>query len=307
MKTRFIINPEAGDGKTENLWPKIEKELHDHSVTADKVYTAKRGDGIRLTRQALDLGFERVVSVGGDGTLNEVVNGFFEEEKLINPDAVLGFIMTGRVNDFRKTVETPSDLEGSIAKLLHGRIKKMDLINVRYIAHEGMINNRYSINMSSFGISGDVCKKVNDSKLGMLLGGTGVFFYESLSALAEYKNKNVVWKIDDGQETEGNIRLFAAANGKYAGGSMLLAPDAKIDDGFMDYLIVEDMNAMSSLLHLNRLYTGNYSGMSGVSTGKAKKIEADSRESVHLEIEGECVGRLPAVFSVVSSVLNVQL
>ncbi|HMZ57939.1 MAG TPA: diacylglycerol kinase family lipid kinase, partial [Leptospiraceae bacterium] len=297
----------AGDGKTENLWPKIEKELHDHSVTADKVYTAKRGDGIRLTRQALDLGFERVVSVGGDGTLNEVVNGFFEEEKLINPDAVLGFIMTGRVNDFRKTVETPSDLEGSIAKLLHGRIKKMDLINVRYIAHEGMINNRYSINMSSFGISGDVCKKVNDSKLGMLLGGTGVFFYESLSALAEYKNKNVVWKIDDGQETEGNIRLFAAANGKYAGGSMLLAPDAKIDDGFMDYLIVEDMNAMSSLLHLNRLYTGNYSGMPGVSTGKAKKIEADSRESVHLEIEGECVGRLPAVFSVVSSVLNVQL
>ncbi|HNF23702.1 MAG TPA: hypothetical protein PKV80_04505, partial [Leptospiraceae bacterium] len=169
------------------------------------------------------------------------------------------------------------------------------------------INNRYSINMSSFGISGDVCKKVNDSKLGMLLGGTGVFFYESLSALAEYKNKNVVWKIDDGQETEGNIRLFAAANGKYAGGSMLLAPDAKIDDGFMDYLIVEDMNAMSSLLHLNRLYTGNYSGMPGVSTGKAKKIEADSRESVHLEIEGECVGRLPAVFSVVSSVLNVQL
>lgn len=306
MKTRFIINPEAGDGKTDNLWPKIEKELQQHSVSADKVYTAKKGDGMRLTRQALDLGFERIVSVGGDGTLNEVVNGFFEEENLINPEAVLGFIMTGRVNDFRKTVETPSDLEGSLTKLLHGKIHKVDLVNVRYIAHEGMINTRYSINMSSFGISGDVCRKVNNSKLGILLGGSGVFFYESLSALAEYKNKNVVWKIDDREETSGNIRLFAAANGKYAGGSMLFAPEAKIDDGFMDYLIVEDMNAMSSLLHLNRLYSGNYSGMAGVSTGRAKKIEADSRESVHLEIEGECVGRLPAVFNIVPSVLNVQ-
>ncbi len=306
MKTRFIINPEAGDGKTDSLWPKIEKELQDHSVSADKVYTSKKGDGIRLARQALDLGFERVISVGGDGTLNEVMNGFFDEEELINPEAVLGFIMTGRVNDFRKTLETPSDLEGSLTKLLHGKIHKIDLVKVKYIAHEGMINTRFSINMSSFGISGDVCKKVNDSKLGIILGGTGVFFYESLSALADYKNKRVVWKIDDGEETTGNIRLFAAANGKFAGGSMLFAPDAKIDDGIMDYLIVEDMNAMSSLLHLNRLYSGNYSGMPGVTTGKAKKIEADSRESVHLEIEGECVGRLPAVFSVVPSILNVQ-
>ena len=152
------------------------------------------------------------------------------------------------------------------------------------------------MNIASFGMSGDVDQKVNQSSMGQWLGGTGTFFLATLQTLAGYQNKRVKYSIDDRISGDEKIRMIAAANGQYAGGGMRFAPQARIDDGLLDIVVMGDLSAAEVLLNTPRVYQGTHFESDKVNLYHGKKLTATSEDEVLLDIDGEAPGKLPASF-----------
>lgn len=307
MKTKIILNPKSGDGKVAKNWESIQSELKRHNFKYDTEYTTAQDSATAMARKALKEGYERIIAVGGDGTLSETVNGFFEDGKQINPDAVFSFIMSGRGNDFRKTFGISKDLKEAVDRCVNGKVRKIDLVRIDHQNHSDEKVVRYFMNIASVGMGGEVASRVNQSRLGKYIGGKGVFYYESLMALLSYKNKNVRIRIDDTFDQKLKIRLICIANGQYAGGGMWFAPHADISDGILEVMILKDVSKLTSFGMTGTIYKGKLKDHKDVITLRGKKITVESDEKVLLEVDGEVPGTLSATYEVIPSCLNLQI
>jgi YegS/Rv2252/BmrU family lipid kinase len=300
-----VVNPVSGNGRTQKEWPQIREAIKESLSEFDFEFTDGPKDAIAITRQALRDGYEMIVSVGGDGTHNEVVNGFFDGERCINPEAILAFISRGTGSDLIKTLNIPKDTRLS-AKLLAGKdSQKVDVGHLIYRSHEGRWDDRYFLNIASFGISGEVDELL--SKTTKALGGFTSFLWASLLSIFRHRNKTVVLEIDDESPFEASVVLVAVANGQYFGGGMWLAPMASMEDGFFDIIIARDLNHFEILMLFGKIYRGSHTSHPKVDCLKGKKILAKSEEKVLLDIDGEALGMLPATFEVFPKALRVKI
>ena len=160
-KTIFVVNPHAGNGTTGKEWPRISKMAQEILGPFEARLTGGPGDATRITRDHLLKGADRVICVGGDGTLNEVVNGFVDEKNPLRKDAVLGFLPNGTGCDFIRTLPIPSGLEASLNTIREDHIRTIDLGYIRFLNHEGRTCTRYFHNIASFGLGGEVVDRVN--------------------------------------------------------------------------------------------------------------------------------------------------
>ena len=271
--------------------------------------TQAPGDATRLARAAVTNGAEVVVAVGGDGTIHEVANGFFDGERAVRPEAALGVLPFGTGGDFRKTIKVPRQLEDAGRVLARGRRQTIDVGSLSYRkgGARGAPERRLFVNIASFGIGGLVDQIVNTSS--KMFGGRVSFLMGTARAALRYKNQRVrmVFDGDEEQFVEATINNVAVANGQYFGGGMHIAPEAQLDDGQFDVVTLGDLSPMDFLRDGHRVYRGAHMGMSKVSFRRAKKVEArpvDANEDVLLDVDGEAPGALPATFTVLPRAID---
>ncbi len=300
-QTVVIVNPKSQGGALGKRWPDLADAIG-RILPFDEMHTSGPGDATTLTRQALRGGAARVVALGGDGTVNEVVGGFFDEQGApIAPEATFGLLPYGTGGDFRRTMNIPLKLDEAARIIAGGHRRRVDLGRLTYETSEGQERTRMFANIASFGVSGVVDRLVNES--GKKLGGKLSFALATARATWSYRNQRVelVFDGDPKSRVEMTINTVAVANGRYFGGGMKMAPDAEIDDGKFDVVAMGDFNFGDLLRSGRRLYNGTHLTMDKVSHRRARLVEAaplDPGTVVELDVDGENLGRLPARFEV---------
>ena len=304
--TVVIVNPKSQGGAVGKRWPELADEIG-RILPFDEVRTTGPGTAIELTRKALRAGADRVVALGGDGTVNEVCGGFFDEDgKAIAPEATFGLLPYGTGGDFRRTMNIPTKLVEAARIIAGGHRRRIDLGRLTYQSAAGEQKTRIFVNIASFGVSGVVDRLVNES--GKKLGGKLAFAIASARATWSYRNQRVelVFDGEAASRVELSINTVAVANGRFFGGGMMMAPDAEVDDGKFDVVALGDLRLGDLLRMSRRLYRGSHLTMDKVTHRRATVVEASPLEpgaAVELDVDGENLGRLPARFEVVPSAL----
>ena len=307
MKTIVIVNPQAGNGRTEKIWPNIESALEKSIGSFEVLHTTCRGDATDLSRRILAVDTVRIVAVGGDGHLNEVLNGFIENDLPVNPEARLSFVMTGTGCDFQRSLGISSKWQNAVAKLKDAKVRKIDVGKVTYTAADKTQKIRYFDNIASFGLSGAVDHCLEHSRLRDYLGGSPLFLWATIKTVFTHPNQSIRFRIDDGPEEEICSRLCLLANGRYFGGAMHAAPEAELDDGLLDLLMLKEISVAKFLWHLPKIYKGTHLKIPEIFFQKVRKFTAESSEQVILDIDGESPGYLAATFEVLPKILNLQI
>lgn len=304
-RTVFVVNPHAGNGATGKEWPRIGKAAFDLLGPFETCLTRGPGDATRMTREHLLRGADRIVCVGGDGTLNEVVNGFFDESGAVRPDAVLGFLPNGTGCDFCRTLPIPCGIETSLQTIREGHVRRIDLGRLRFRDHRGETATRYFHNITSFGLGGEVVDRAN--RTSKACGPFVTFIWATLIALFLYGRKRIRLSVDGGEARTVDVLNIAVANGRYHGGGMLVAPDAATDDGIFHVTVIGAMSLPLVFWHIPKLYLGKIKAMPQVSMYTGRKVTASSDQRVLLDVDGEQPGSLPAELEVVPAALSMIL
>ncbi len=294
MHLRVILNPTAGSGAAARKRSAILAALTVGGAAPEVAETQGPGDAGRLVRQARKDGVECAVLVGGDGTLNDAVQGFLESDGSVSSGPDLGLIPSGTGGDFRRTVGLGDSVEEAAERILRSAPRPLDLGTLSVTNHEGELVRRAFLNITSFGIGGLTDRIVNSSPKWM--GGKAAFFLGTLRAMAVYKNRPVRVRVDGEVVLEAPIFNVAIANGRYFGGGMMIAPDADPSDGLLDVVALADMSKLESALLSQHIYQGKHLGREGVSVARGKRVEAEplaKGTEVLVDMDGETPGRLP--------------
>lgn len=266
--------------------------------------TESPGHATELVRKALREGHDRIISVGGDGTHNEVVNGFFEDDSLLNPEASLAIVPAGTGSDLARTLLLPRGVD-ALPYVVDARYMRVDVGRVRYTTPDGEQDVRHFINIADFGAGGEVVKRVNRSS--KFFGGFLSFLWGSISTLALYENREIQIEID-GVEMSGRINNVMVANGQYYGGGMHVAPHARLDSRAFDVYVIGDVGKAEAVINLPKLYRGRLLRKPDkVRYFRASRVFADSSQEVLLNLDGEQPGRLPVSIQLLPSVLKVAV
>jgi len=302
--TVVIVNPKSQGGRLGKRWPELADTIG-RAFPFDDVHTKGPGDATLLVRDALRRGAERIVVIGGDGTISEAVNGFFDNGVAIAPDASFGLIPFGTGGDFRRTMEIPLEAADAAAVIARNHKKKIDLGKIELTQRDGTKTTRIFANIASFGVSGVVDRLVNESgkKLGRLS-----FALATARATWSYKNQRVSLTFDGRAQdrVEATINTVAIANGRYFGGAMMVAPNAEIDDGQFDVIAMGDFGFGDLVKSGRRLYKGTHLAMDKVTSRRARVVEAETVDPgaiVELDVDGEPLGKLPARFELLPGAL----
>jgi diacylglycerol kinase (ATP) len=307
--TVVIVNPRSAGGRTGRRWPQLAALLRAAYGDFEDCFTEGPSDGTRLCRQALREGAGTVVAVGGDGSIHDVVNGFFEPgagdeaPRPLGAAASLGIIPLGTGGDFIRSIGVPRDPVEAARALATAAPRPIDLGRLRYVGHDGRVAQRHFINVASFGMAGLVDKYMNESRKS--LHGTLAFALATLRAGVAYSNVEVRLRVDDGEWQSGLVYNLSVANGRFFGGGMKVAPAARLDDGALDLVRFGDMGLSDLLRHGLDLYSGRHLDLAEVSTARVRVVEAEptDRQEVLLDVDGEQPGRLPARFEVLPRAL----
>jgi len=298
LKTKVIVNPESNRGRTRKRWGEIREGLR-HFVREFKFeFTEKPLHATDLAREAIKDGTELVIGVGGDGTMAEIANGFFEDRKIINPEATLGVVPSGTGCDLIKSLNIPPGLRGALQVITDAPSVRMDVGQVRFTSNAGAEEERYFLNVADFGLGGEVVREVTQRRLQRKASS---YVRCLVSTMIRYRNKRVHIRIDGRDLPDGEYLIGAVANGRIFGKGMKVAPDARLDDGLFDSVLVRGFRFFEFCRHGWKLMNGSHVTHPKVSVVKGRRVEAwaGEGEEVLLELDGDQIGRLPATFEIV--------
>lgn len=291
MKTLFIINPVAGGGRGLRTWQAVEQALVRRGLAYEYRFTEGRNAATELAVQARQNGYDTVVGVGGDGTIQEIVNG------LIGPNgecpAALGVIPGGTGNDFSKMLGYPRDPEGALNVILDGKVRRFDV---------GRANGRYFINIAGVGFDAEVAGFLNQRP--KRLPGALMYVYGVLAVLLRYRPAPLT--IDLGGEVlERRCLLVSVANGPSHAGGMKMCPEARPDDGVLDLCVVGNLSRLQTVTLLPKVFSGRHTRHPEVKLYTARKVRITSDEPLYVQADGEIFGRVPVEVEIVPGVLRV--
>lgn len=284
----FIVNPISGSGHAKAEFALVRDLLDAKKVCYDVAYTEYRRHATLLARRAVQDGYKYIVSVGGDGTVNEIASA------LVNTDAVLCVLPFGTGNDLSKVVGFPLDPEGAVDTLLGGRVRKMDA---------GMANDRLFVNVSGFGFDVDVLeaalKHREKHPKGMLPYLLGI-----MDALKHLRTIHMT-VTHDGSEIKCDGIILSVGNGQYIGGGMRAVPMGDPFDGLLDCVYVDRVSVMKFLTILPRFLKGKHIGLPPVHHFRTEEFTVDCPEHCTLDLDGELDSSTPVTFRVLPGALNV--
>ncbi|TFB08971.1 diacylglycerol kinase family lipid kinase [Candidatus Atribacteria bacterium MT.SAG.1] len=280
LKTELIINLTAGGGKPRPHLKTIFKYLKENGFNFKVSYTSNHGEAIELARKAADKGMDLIVSIGGDGTVNEIVNGIMKSKN--NPS--LGIIPLGWANDFIKSVNIPSDITQACQILVQGKIKEIDV---------GIINEKiYFANICGVGFDAEVAQLANQMKdrhpNWRILSAFIYIFATIKKLLSPFGYHHVKIKLN-GQKIHSKILFIAIGNGKFYGGRFKITPRAILDDGLLEICLVEEMGRFKYLSIIPKVFKGTHASIKGISFYRAKEVVIESSETILAQVSGEVI------------------
>jgi diacylglycerol kinase (ATP) len=248
-----------------------------------------------LARAASETPDSLLVVIGGDGTVNEVVNG------VAGTNAELAVLPCGTGQDFGRTHGLPNRFDEAVRIALGSATRKIDLGRVECQGSE----SRFFANVGSAGMSGAVARRAN--AMTKALGGRATFFYALTREFLAWQNTRVTVALDQGLRREGAMHDVIVANGRYHGGGMKLAPDARQDDGLFDVVLIGDVTKPDFLTTAPKLYSGRYLSHPKVELLRSSTVSIEAAEPLPLEVDGEPIGTTPARFEVVRTALRLRV
>ncbi len=289
MRTCIICNPGAGsvDDREE-----IRAQLA-RFPSAEIQFTSGEGDARRMARAAAEGNCERVLAAGGDGTFNEVINGIAELADRLQ----VGLIPLGTGNDFARMLSLPDKIDDCIEALRSGRTRAIDLVRVT------SDQVRYFVNVSAGGFSGTVNEKLTPEI--KQTWGPLAYLRSAAEALPELRSYATEIVFDDGERIEVDLYNAVVANGRYVAGGTLIAPEAEIDDGLLDVILVPKNSAPALALLVAQIACGRHLGSDSIVFRRARKMSIKSEPGMWFNVDGELVGNEPAVFEVLPRALQV--
>ena len=287
-KTCIILNPAAGNAR----------DLEDVVARLSRVpngeirISNKPGSAVRFASAALRKGFDLVVAAGGDGTLNEVVNGIGENLG----DARVALIPLGTGNDFARTIGVPDDIEAAIDLIVIGETREVDLVRVT------SDDVRYFVNVSAGGFSGLVDEKLTPEI--KKTWGPLAYLRGAAAALSELRAYRTTLALDNSESLTLDLYNVVVANGRYVAGGTLIAPEASVDDGLLDIVLIPQRSAPELALLAAQVALGTHLTSEAIVFRRAAQLTVNSKPGMWFNVDGELVGNEPARFEILPRALR---
>lgn len=298
----IVVNPNAGNGKGKKDWDRISSLFAKEKIVINARFTEKKSQATEFTRDAIGSGFRKIISVGGDGTLNEVVNGVFTQDFCSAKEIKLGMVPVGTGNDWGRMFGIPLVYEGAVNVIKEDKTMLHDIGTISY--YDGSEQHkRYFINIAGIGFEALVVSKTNMQK-DKGRSSQAIYFYNLLSSLICYKKPEVTINID-GKTSITRIFSINVGNGRYCGGGMRQTPDALPDDGLLDITVIKEMGRLEVIRNLKILYDGTILSHPKVDGYRSTNLKVTSESVIFAEADGESLGHTPVEFGIIPAGINV--
>lgn len=292
-----ILNPFAGKKKGAKHKDKIFALLDKYKISYQPILTEHSGHAIELTSRLIGEGHRKFIGIGGDGTMNEIVNGIFGQTGVNTQDIVLAFIPVGSGNDWVRTVGIEHDYEAAIKTIKTGNYFLHDVGKVSHTTSSGK-SVRYFANIAGLAYDAFVVQRVNKKK-------SGNYKFTVLTSLMKYKPQVVKLILDD-KESFNEIMFSAAiGHGRFNGKGMMQLPDAVPDDGVFDLTVYKACTKMQVIKNTNKLYDGSFVSLPFIVQYTARKIRVESESPVYIETDGEELGHTPIEIEMLTRSLKI--
>jgi len=291
-----IVNQAAGGGKTKKDWPRINGLLDQYQIPFEAHFTNRRLHASIIARTKIKEGYSKIIVVGGDGTMNEVINGVFSQQRIHTTEVMLGMISVGTGNDWARMFNIPSDYEGAVKTIKEQKTFIQDAGLVSY-RKNGKEWKRYFINIAGMGFGARVVERSNKMK-DKGKSGPMLYFYNIFLSLLRYKAQKAEIEID-GTSYDRNIFSMNVGIGKYNGGGMIQVPHAIADDGLYSITLIKKIGKLNILANMKRLYNGSITKHSKVETYMAKSVQIGGSTRLQVETDGETLGHGPMSFEII--------
>jgi len=293
------VNPAAAGGTTGKRWPEIAHRAAQRGLDGDALISERPGQLTALAADAVAGGATRLVVVGGDGSVNEVVNGIADAHGV-----ELAVIPRGTGWDFVRTFDIPRDLDAAVDVALTGSVREIDLGAVTYRTWGGENARSVFANVASAGISGAIAQRANESS--KALGGKISYYWATLAVFVGWQAGEMRVTVD-GESRNGKMIDAVVCNGRYLGGGMMMCPEAEPDDGVFDVLLIGDVTKRDLLLVLPKTYKGNHLPHPRLELLRGRVVTVESAEPLPIELDGEQPGTTPARFEVLPRALRLRV
>ena len=301
-KSVVIANPAARHGFVGDNWPALCAQIQKVLGPVSLRLTESGGHGTEIARDAARGGAHTIVSFGGDGTHSEIVDGIMSSGR--NRDVALGILHAGTGGDFRKMIDGAEELERGCAIIRDEDPVPIDIGWVEYERDEGGRASRYFLNITSMGMSGLVDRYVAASS--SKRSGSSKYLLATIRAQLNYKPAHVRLQIDGEDCGEHDVSVVCVCNGRWAGGGMMFAPNARVADGEFDIIVMRATSTLRGLPVMAGLYRGTHVGSSTVSTFRGKHVEVEvTQNTAYMDIDGEAPGTGSAEFRIHPGALGV--
>lgn len=297
-----VVNPNAGKRKGEKDWSKIAKLLEKYKISYRQVFTHQRQNAILITRKGIEGGYRKIIAVGGDGTMNEVINGCFRQNACPTTDLKVAIITVGTGNDWGRMFDIPLDYEEAIKLIAREKTIRQDTGEVFYFQGTRRLK-RFFINMAGLGFDALVCRNTNIQK-DKGKSSKASYLLSLLKSLFMYSYTSTEINID-GRIIQNEVFTISLGIGKYSGGGMLQTPFAVPDDGLFDITIIKRLRKGEVIRSLKKLYNGTLLDHPKIEGFKGEVIAIDSDPLIHLEADGETLGHSPIEFRIIPRSINV--
>ncbi len=297
-----IVNPNAGKGKGLKDWELISGLIKKENLSIKVKFTLARGHAAELTSEAVTEGWRKIIIVGGDGTLNEVVNGIFMNDTCPATDISLALIPVGTGNDWGKMFGIVPDYEKAVRIISNGLTMLHDIGIVTYFDGNEK-KKRYFINIAGLGFESVVVRRTNYQKE-RGHSGKAIYFYNLLMSLLTYTNTGAEI-IVDGEKKRAEVFSINVGNGRYCGGGMRQTPAAIPDDGLLDVTVINGIGKIEIIRRLKMLYDGTILSHPKIDGYRCRNLIVRSDSLMWTEADGESLGHTPAEFSILPSAINI--
>ncbi len=298
-----VVNPKAGSGRGLTDWPIISNQMNKSGIDFTCVFTEHKYHAVELTVKAINDGYRKIVAIGGDGTINEIVNGLFIQQQVTPAEVSLAVIPAGTGNDWLRMFGIPNTYSKAVQSIVEHRTILQDVGLITF--YETRIKHqRYMANVAGMGFDAMVNRLFNRMKDEGRYN-KNLYLWGTLRTLFSYRAKRFTVKIDDVLLYDGAVFTAAVGIGKFNGGGMNQMPNAVVDDGLFDITVVKRMNPLKVIYHFHKLYNGKIYKIAKVLATQGKQITIETQPESPIEIDGEAMGYSPFTFELLPRSIKV--
>ena len=296
----FLVNPASANGSTGRRWPELARRAAAAGLEGNALLSERRGHLGELARGAAADGARLLVVVGGDGSVNEVVNGLAGLEA--RPDVAI--VPRGTGWDFVRTFGIPRNVEQAAAVALRGDVRTIDLGRATFRTWNGSEASSLFANVASVGMSGAIAQRANETT--KVLGGKVSYLWATFAVFSRWTATELELRVDD-ERRSGKMFDVVVANGRYFGGGMQICPEARPDDGLLDVLTIGDLTKRDLMTTMPKTYRGSHLPHPKAESLRGSVVTVSSPSALPVELDGEQPGTTPVRFEVLPGALTLRV